>query len=267
MPPIREAGDDAALLEQRHVLEETPGLVGLPCLRLEHGFRTDQFGDQWTLLGGPLHGSEQGQQPFAIVRVLAQRLAERFVLDLVAATEPRRIGGQEGEGPGGIAFVLGEVETDTADQVPGWVQGGEVALRVAVLGTLRAQRCGDLAPECREQIDGQILAAEEFGGSGDQFGEVCAFRLEGRCQPVALLCSTVARDERTTEAAPERQRWRQVGWQFGSTEVQQAVAVAGAKAAFERICSSLGKGGRSCRVVLQQQAAGRAQGDAQQRRS
>ncbi len=83
------------------------------------------------MLGGALHGQQQGEQFVAVggAGVLAQRLAERHVLRLGLRREPRGVGRHEGERVVRVAAVFRQVEVHAADQVPGRVQRLEEVLQ------------------------------------------------------------------------------------------------------------------------------------------
>ena len=94
-----------------------------PAQGVEDLARVDHGPEPRAGLGRPLHGQEEREQPVLLRRagVLAQRLAEREVLGLAVGGEARGVGREEGEGRLVVLAVLGEVEVDAADQVPGRV--------------------------------------------------------------------------------------------------------------------------------------------------
>ena len=119
-PPVGQAHQHAAFLEDRHLLEEPVRLAGRPRQRLVDVARVDQLPGKRALLRGPVDGREQLHQRLLVLLPgdLAQRPAERLILHPGAAGEAWCVGGQEGKGIVRVAAVLGQMEADPAHLVP-----------------------------------------------------------------------------------------------------------------------------------------------------
>ena len=120
-PRRRHAHDHAGRLERRHILEELQGLLRAPAQRVIDRAGNDHVLQPGNALGGPLNRRQQRQQALAILRagILLQGPAERQVLRPRLRRQPWRVGREEREGRLGVLPVLGKIEIDSADQVPG----------------------------------------------------------------------------------------------------------------------------------------------------
>ena len=166
-PRPGHAHDDAGRLEPRQIGQQLERLRGRPAQRVEDLARIDHRLQPRALLGRALHGQEQREQPRLVggARVLAQGLAERQVLGLRLRRQPRRVRRQEGERRLLVPAVLGEVEVDAADQVPGRAPAREELLNRGLrLGQLHAERRVDRVPE-RLQDGGVRYSAPVIGGA------------------------------------------------------------------------------------------------------
>ena len=119
-PPIGHAHNQACLLVQRDLTEEPVCLLGGPGERMVDIAGIYEFADEVALLGRPGQGSQQSEQLLAVLGsdVVLERTPQRQVLWLGQLGDLVDIGGDEGKGILGIALVFGQVEADTAHNVP-----------------------------------------------------------------------------------------------------------------------------------------------------
>ena len=120
LPPVGQADQHAALLQDRHVVQEPVSLPRRPRQRLVDVAGIHQFLDQRALLRGELDGREQLDERLLVSRagVLAQGLAQRLILHPPTPGHAGGIRGQEGKRAGRIAAVLRQVKTDPAHLMP-----------------------------------------------------------------------------------------------------------------------------------------------------
>src|ERR1043166_6364813 len=119
------------------------------------------------LLRCPLHRGEQSQQALSVfgAGVFLQCLAERQVLCLALRRQARRIGRDEGERCFFVLPVLGEIEMDASDQIPGRVPRLEERLhRQAGLLQLGIERRVD-ARQRSPSTAGVRYSAPSMGGT------------------------------------------------------------------------------------------------------
>ena len=120
LPPVGQPDQDAALLERGHVLQEPVSGTRRPCQRLVEIARIEQFLHQRASLGGRLDRREQMDERLLVLGPgqLAERVAERLVLDAAAGCQPRGIGRQESERVVLVPPILGQVEAHAPHLVP-----------------------------------------------------------------------------------------------------------------------------------------------------
>ena len=121
-----------------------------------------------------LHRHQQRQQLLSIgsAGVFAQGLAERHMLGPRLGRQARGVGGQEGKGPFRVAAVLGQIEVDTADQIPGRVQRLEESLQISSGCCECRGKCGaKLGPQPTQDFGGQVFRPRHYRGRQDECGE------------------------------------------------------------------------------------------------
>ena len=104
--------------------------------------RVDHALQPRAIAAGPLHRKQQRQQTALLsgACILPQSLPQRKMLSFRLRRQPRRIGGQKGEGRVLIVAVLGKIEVHTADQVPRGITALKEVLDLASeLGQLAAK--------------------------------------------------------------------------------------------------------------------------------
>ena len=161
-PRARHAHDDPGGLELAHVAEEPERLFGRPAQRVEDLSRVDHGPEPRAALGGALDRKEERQEPRLVgrARVLAERLSQGDVLGLRVRRQPRGVGRQEGERRVGVLAVLGQVEVDAPDDVPGRVLPLEEVLHRRLRpGQLGAEGRVDRVPERLEHGRRQVFRA------------------------------------------------------------------------------------------------------------
>ncbi len=122
-PVGRHADHDAGTLQLRDIAEEPERLLRRPAKRVEDLAGIDHLLEPGAALGGALDRKEEREELLLVGRtgVLAQCLTEREVLGLAVPGEAVRVGREEGERRLLVLAVLGEVEVDATDDVPGRV--------------------------------------------------------------------------------------------------------------------------------------------------
>ena len=86
--------------------------------------------------------------------------------------QARGVGGQEGKRPFRVAAVLGQIEVDTADQIPGRVQRLEESLQISSgCGECRGKRGAEIGPQPTQDIGGQVFRPRHHRGRQDECGE------------------------------------------------------------------------------------------------
>ena len=207
-------------------------LLRRPAQRVEDLAGVDHRLEPGAALGRPLHRQEQREQALLVRRagVLAQGLAERQVLGLAVRGEPVGVGREEGERRLLVLAVLGEVEVDAADEVPGRVQPLEELLRARRLtrASSVAKAAADLVPQRLEDGGGQVLGARSSAARRRRAPPARRAEAAGAARPAAPSPSG-RRAERGHEAAtPARaSRRRPAGStvaDLAGAELQQPVA-------------------------------------------
>jgi hypothetical protein len=257
-PGAGHADDHAGGLERRQIVQHLHRVGGRPAQRMEDLAALDHGGEPRRRLRRALHGEQQRQQRVLArgARVLLQRLAERQVLRLGRAGEPRGVGGEEREGRLLVAAVLGEVEVDAADQVPGRaLRVEEVLERLARGGVGRAQRVAELGPQRGERVGGDVLAASHRRRGARQLGQLGERRRDRRRR---LGAGADRRDVARGEVAPEAERRRQRRADLGRAEPEEAGAGAVGEGG-DQARGDVGRQGRGVVVVGQCEPAVRRQ--------
>lgn len=111
----------ARAFQLRDVGEKPKRLRGRPPQRMEDLAGIDHAFQPRAALRGALHGNEQRQQalPVRDTGELVQRLSEWQVLGFAVCGQASGVGGEEGERRRVVLTVLGQVEVDAANEVPG----------------------------------------------------------------------------------------------------------------------------------------------------
>ena len=152
-----------AALEGGDVLQETQCLRRSPAERVEDLAAVDHRLQPWAAFAGALDGHQQREEALAFpgAAIFLQSLAERQVLRLGGSRKARGVGREEGEGRLLVLAVLGEIEVDPADQVPGGMTALEEFLqRERGLGQLGVKRHIHAAPKTGEHLHRQIFRAD-----------------------------------------------------------------------------------------------------------
>ncbi len=118
------------MLQRGRVAEEAEGLLDGPAEGVEELPGVHHLLEPGTALRRALHGEKEREEAGLVggAGVLAERLPEGEVLGLAVSREAAGIGGEKGERGLFVAAVLGEVEVDAPDEVPGRVEGLEEVL-------------------------------------------------------------------------------------------------------------------------------------------
>ena len=111
------------MLQLGHIVQQGQRLTGAPAQRLENLAAVDEVFQPKAVLASALQRRQQGQQalPVGSGGVFAQRLAQRPVLCLALRRQPGGVGGEQGEGILLVLAVLGQMNVNAADEVPGRV--------------------------------------------------------------------------------------------------------------------------------------------------
>ena len=122
-PVLRHPHDHSGAFKHRNILQKLHRLLRAPAQRMEDFAGINHRLQPAALLSRALNRHQQRQQTLAAfgAGVFLQGLAQRQVLRLGLRRQPRRVGGEEGERSLFILPVLGEIEVDASDQVPGRV--------------------------------------------------------------------------------------------------------------------------------------------------
>ena len=161
LPPVRHPDDQAALLEDRDVLEESIRLARGPGQRVIDLARVDHLLDQFASLGRALDRQQERQQRRAILRprVLLQGLPQGLVLHASLGRQPGDVGRQEREGMIRVALVLGEVERHAADESPLGIELAQVGLHaLRMVRDLVADEGVELGPPGGKNIRVKVFA-------------------------------------------------------------------------------------------------------------
>jgi hypothetical protein len=234
VPAGRHAQDDAGGFQIGGGAEQAGGVGGTPAQRVVDPAALDQLAQPGAALGGALHRQQQRQQLVAVAGVGPQGLAQRQVLRAGLGGKLRGVGGHEGERRVRVAAVLGQVEVDAPDQVPGRVQRLEEVLQAAAGGLERPRRrFGQRGPERAQHVGRQILGPRHHRCRQHQRGQVGLARRRDAGQGRRRLGRRRVQAERghvaRGEVAPPDEDRRQGLAQLGGPESEQSRPGAGGK--------------------------------------
>ena len=160
-PPLGwHAHHHAGVLQLRHIVQEGQRLAGAPAQRLEDLATVDEALQPGAALAGSLQRRQKGEEALLVGSgsVFAQGLAQRPVLRLPLRRQPGGVGGEEGEGKLLVLAVLGQMDVNAADEIPGRVARlQEDAERLARGLQFGVQRGVELLPQPLQHPGRQVF--------------------------------------------------------------------------------------------------------------
>ena len=175
-------------------------------------------------------GTNSDSRPLPISRagVFLQRFAERHVLGLGRSRKPCRVGRQERERRNLVAPVLGEIEMDAPDQVPGWMSAFQERLHgEPCIRQFHIKRCIHDAPEIGQNVRRQIFCTRHGRNScRDMASSPSAGTATGGFVDRSPISERGAQrgDVTSSELSPIRQRRRQRRPHFIGAQAQQPMS-------------------------------------------
>ncbi len=226
-PPVGDPDDQAALLEDRNVLQEPIRLARAPGQGMIDFARVDHLLDERAALGRALDRHQEREERGPVFRpgVFLQSLAQGLVLHATLGRELGNISRQECEGVLRVALVLSEVKRHAADEPPLGIALAQVCLRASrMVRDLVANKRVELRPPAREHVGAEVFTPLHRRRLENLERQVRrGWRRYGRDRAACCIHRRLAEPGQiqTGEIARIGERRRQAGLELGRRQVQE----------------------------------------------